>query len=60
MNLSEDELMKIARVKQRSRLIAWLRRNRIEFRYTADKRIWTTQHQIEKSYESKLEVVRIG
>lgn len=61
MNLDESELMAIAKVKQRTKLIAWLRRNRIEFKYTADeKHVWTTQHQIEKSYETKLEVVRIG
>ena len=61
MNLDQEQLMKIANVSQRKRLVDWLKRNHISFKYTAgDKKVWTTQHQIEKSFETKTEVIRIG
>lgn len=61
MNLDEEQLMEIAKCRQRARLIAWLKKNRIKFKYTADdKRIWTTQNQVEKAFDTNLEVIRIG
>jgi len=64
-HVNQSELFDIAQVKQKNKLIEWLNKNQISYRFTnageVKGEVWTTQKQIDDSFDgAKKEVIRFG
>lgn len=52
-HINQTELFKIAEVEQQDHLKHWLSKNGIKFKFTAKGKVWTTQKQLDDSFDSE-------
>ena len=53
--ITEERLKEVADVKQRTKLIDWMNENRIPYKYSAKRRVFTTIDQLNKCFTSPIE-----
>ena len=58
--IKEDELKEIAGVKQQGKLLAWLIESGISYKYNAQKKVFTTDEQLNKSFEFQPDSIEFG